>query len=968
MSRLPTGGVVDRDTALDFTFNGKTFTGYGGDTLASALLAEDVRLVARSFKYHRPRGIVSAGSEEPNALVTAGVGAAQTPNLRATELPLTQGLAARSQNHVGPLWWDALAVNDWLGLFLGAGFYYKTFMWPKSFWERLYEPAIRRAAGLGALSGAADPDHHDKAWAHCDVLIIGAGPAGLMAALTAGRAGADVILAEADFVLGGRLRGERGEVAGKPGTIWADGVLAELGAMRNVRIMPRTVIFGAYDGGTYGAWQQHAVQRPKSTFWRIVARRAILTTGAHERLIAFPNNDRPGVMQAGAVRTYLNRFGVSPGRRTVVWTNNDDGLQTARDLMAAGQRVGAVVDTREGGAPGFNCPVFQGAVIVDTRGRLGVSGVKLRDARGAVHWVEADCLAVSGGWNPAVHLACHLGGKPKWEQSLAAFCAHRDMMPGMEVAGAAGGDFSTYQALHSGAAAAMSALDLTTRPDIPSAEDSPAKLTPFWYVSGQKRAWIDVQNDVTTKDVGLAIRENFTAAEHVKRYTTLGMATDQGKTSNVTGLAVIAAMTGQEIPDVGTTTFRPPYVPIPIAAMGAGGKGKGFAPERYSPCHGICEARGAPLMEAGHWYRPSWFPRHGETHWRHSCDREVVTVRRAVGVCDVSTLGKIDVQGPDAGRFLDLVYTNVMSGLAVGRVRYGLMLREDGFVMDDGTCARMGDDHFVVTTTTSGAGQVMAHLEFVQQCIVPEWDVQIVSISDSWAQIAIAGPLSHDLLNGVLTTTVSRTGPPFMGWSNVTYGDVDARLFRISFSGELGYEIAVPARFGAGVFRDLIARAEAMGGCVYGMEALNILRLEVGFLTHAEIDGRVTAQDLGMAGMVSDRKDCIGKIMARRTYLASDERAQLVGLKPVGAVQKLLAGSHIVNVDARLSSEADQGYLTSVGYSPTLSHMIGLGFLKNGRSRVGETVRCVDLLRDFDTLCRVVDPRFHVPGKEDTRD
>ena len=964
--RLASGGRIDRAQKVPFRFAGRDYTGFRGDTLASALLANGTRLVGRSFKYHRPRGILCAGSEEPNALVEIGSGADRTPNTRATVQEIFPGLEAAAQNTFGSLRFDGLAINDHLSPFLSAGFYYKTFMWPRGFWEKLYEPLIRRAAGLGALSGEPDGDIHDKAWAHCDLLVIGSGPAGLMAALVAARAGKDVILAEEDHMPGGRLLSERLDIDGGPGADWADHALAELAAFPNVRVMTRTTITGAYDGGTYGALERVSLHRatpggaPATTFWRIVAGRAILASGAHERPLAFANNDRPGIMLAASVRSYLHRFGVAPGRRTHVVTNNDDGYRTARDLLAAGCHVAAVIDLRPEAAGTLPCKVIAGGTVLDTRGRLGLSAVKIRDAAGRVDWVEADCLAMAGGWNPAVHLTCHMGGRPEWRADIAAFVARDGAVPGLSVAGAAAGAFSTDAALRNGAEAARRALNLRRRVDIPMAEDAPINTSPIWHLaSGRKRAWLDFQNDVTVKDVVQAHAENFRSVEHMKRYTTLGMATDQGKTANIGALAIMAELTGQSIPETGTTTFRPPYTPVPIAAMGARAAGRGFAPERFTTSHALSVARGAEQIEAGLWYRPGYYPIPGDTHWRQACDREVGFVRNAVGVCDVSTLGKIDIQGPDAAALLDLVYTNRMSSLKIGRVRYGLMLREDGFVMDDGTCARLGRDHFVITTTTAAAGPVMAHLEFVAQCLRPDWDVALVSVTDHWAQFAVAGPKSTALLEGMIDTDLAKL--PFMGMCTARIGGVPGRVFRISFSGEIGFEIAVPSPFGAALATRLAEAATALGGGLYGMEALNVLRIEKGFITHAEIHGRVTAADIGMARMISDAKDCIGKEMARRPVLISDDREQLVGLRPAGAAKRFFAGSHIVAPEAEAVAVNDQGYVTSVCYSPTLGDMIGLGFVKSGRNRIGETVRVVDQLRGFDTLCEICAPVFFDP-------
>jgi sarcosine oxidase subunit alpha len=973
MTRLAAGGRVDRTRRLAFAFDGNHFTAHAGDTLASALLANGVRLVGRSFKYHRPRGILSAGSDEPNALVTIGRDAAKTPNTRATVQEVYDGLVAFSQNRWPSLGFDVLAVNDFAAPFLGAGFYYKTFMWPPKAWERLYEPLIRRAAGLGRLSGQRDPDPAEKAFAFCDLLVIGAGPAGLMAALTAGRAGARVILVDEDFLPGGRLNAERQEIDGMPGANWAVAAVAELQSMPNVRLMRRTTVTGVHDGGTFGALERVAEHigvpndiLPETCFWRIVARRGILAAGAHERPIAFPNNDRPGVMLAGAVRAYLHRWAVVPGRRAAVFTATDEGWRTATDLAAAGVTVTALIDARPGVAPPSGpWRTFTGAGVTDTHGRHGLREVTVRDAAGTRR-IDADLLAVAGGWNPALHLTCHLNGRPVWNDAIAAFVPRPGAVPGLTAVGAANGAFSTHAALSEAAAAAVAALQYlgfkATRPKLPKAEDAPVSVTPFWQVPGTKgRAWVDFQNDVTVKDIELAARENFRSVEHMKRYTTLGMATDQGKTANVAGLAILAHATGRSIEATGTTTFRPPYSPVPVAALGAGGAGAGFAPQRFTPAHDAIAALGAPMIEAGLWYRPGYFPAPGETTWRQSCDREVAMVRSAVGICDVTTLGKIDVQGPDAAAFLDRVYTNTMSSLAVGRVRYGLMLREDGFVLDDGTCARLGQAHFLITTTTAAAGQVMAHLEFAAQCLWPELDVHAVSVTEQWAQFAVAGPKSRDLLNGLLSTPVSNDSFPYMACGPVTLAGIPARLFHISFSGEHAYEVAVPARHGAALFELLRDRARTLGGGPYGMEALNVLRIEKGYPTHAELHGRSTAMDLGVGRMVAAGKDCIGKVNAARPALLDPDREQLVGLRAIDPAATLLAGAHVVLPGAAPVSAEDHGYLTSACHSPTLGRSIALAFVRNGRARTFERVRAVCLLRGVDTLAEIVPLPFHDP-------
>jgi len=947
--RVPDMGRIDRSVALTFTFDGQFYHGFKGDTLASALLANGVRLIGRSFKYHRPRGLMTAGSEEPNGLVTIGTGADAMPNMRATTVPLIEGLVAVSQNRWPSLAFDALAINDLAAPFLGAGFYYKTFMWPKAFWERVYEPFIRRAAGLGALPSEADKTQHEKAFAFCDVLVIGGGPAGLMAAHTAAEAGLDVLLADEDTQIGGRLSFESETISGQPAIEWAEQILNDLKERPNVRIMSRTTVTGVYDQGTYGALE--TIEGTRQCFWRIVAKQAVLAAGALERPIAFPGNDRPGVMLAGAVRAYLHRWGVCPGRKALVFGNNSGIDQTADDLRRAGCDV-TVIDAREGD------------MVLATHGRRGLTHATVQMS-GTSHKLEADLIAVSGGWNPTIHLTCHKGGRPVWNEALACFLANPFDNPDIHVAGAAAGAFDTAACLATGQVAGQAAAEAlgveTTPKAIDGADDTPYDIQPLWAVPAKGRAWLDFQNDVTTKDVQQAARENMTSVEHMKRYTTQGMATDQGKNSNIGALAVLADATGRGIPETGTTTYRPPFVPVPIGVLGAGASGKGLAPERFLTSHTASVERGAPMIEAGLWYRPSYFPTKGEDHWRQSCDREVGYVRHTVGVCDVSTLGKIDIQGPDAAAFLDFVYTNTFSTLKKGRVRYGLMLREDGHVMDDGTCARLGEAHYLLTTTTAAAGLVMRHVEFVTQILRPDWDVRFASVTEQWAQFAVAGPKAQDIVNAVINTPVSNDDLPFMGCAEVNIGGVAARLFRISFSGEKGFELAVPARFGDSLFRQLHALAEASGGGAYGMEALNVLRIEKGFITHAEIHGRTTAFDIGMQRMVSQKKDCVGKVMSEREGLMDPARERLVGLKPVGAVKQLVAGAHLFDPGNDAVSVHDEGYVTSACYSPTLGHSIAQAFLKNGPERIGETVKMVDHLRGIEALCEVCDPVFYDP-------
>ncbi len=962
--RIAGKGLINREKTLNFKFDGLSYKGFEGDTVASALLASGKKIFGRSFKYHRPRGVLTAGSEEPNALITVGQGAFQDPNVRATTQEVFEGLITKSQNNWPNLQYDILSINDLFSNFLGAGFYYKTFMWPKSFWEKIYEPFIRRAAGLGALSGLHNSDTYEKAYAFCDLLIIGGGPSGLMAAKIAAKAGLDVILAEQEPIFGGRLNSETEKVDGIPGSDWAAKIIEELKALDNVRLFLRTTVTGVYDQGTFAAVERvghhlpdRGSDRPLECFWRIVAKNSILAAGAIERGIAFPNNDRPGIMAASAVRTYLNRFGVSPGRSIALFCNNNTAHNTAKDLLESGINIAAIIDSRENSKTDLDVPFYHGAEVSNTFGRQGLNSIIVKK-NNTESKIEVDCLAVSGGWNPTLHLTCHMNGRPTWDEKILSFVPENGVIPNMAVVGAANGFMDT----HSCFASAQKEIGLIIKAfgktaktkRLPKAEITKYEISPKWCVDGKGRAWLDYQNDVTVKDIQQSVKENFKSVEHMKRYTTQGMAIDQGKNSNVAALAVLADATGRGIPETGTTTFRPPFVPVSIASMGKNAQGIGFAPQRYTTSHVASVDRGAPMVESGLWYRPSYFPEVGETNWRQSCDREIEMVRTTVGVCDVSTLGKIDIQGPDAHRLLDFVYTNMFSTLKVGKVRYGLMLREDGHVMDDGTTARLAENHYVMTTTTAAAGQVMRHLDFVHQCLHPEWDLSFISVTEQWAQFSIAGPRSQELINAVLDKPISSETFPFMSCASVGILGETGRLFRISFSGEHGYEIAVPARFGESLFRLLVSRAEEIGGGPYGMEALNVLRIEKGFITHAEIHGRITAFDLGMQRMVSEKKDCIGKTSASRPGLLDSEREQLIALKPVGSVKQIVAGAHLFDLNDDPVRENDRGYITSVGFSPTFGHFIGLGFFKGGQARLGEQIKMVDHLRGIETECEII--------------
>ncbi len=973
------GGLIDRSETLDFTFDDKVFQGHPGDTLASALLANGQRLIGRSFKYHRPRGVFTAGPEEPNALVKLRSGARQEPNTKATVTELFDGLVAQGQNYRGSLSFDLMAVNDFLSPFLSAGFYYKTFMWPKAFWEKVYEPIIRKSAGLGRASMQADPDIYDKGFLHCDVLIIGAGPGGLAAALAAGRAGLRVILCDDDFRIGGRLNAETHAIDGQLSADWATSAAAELGTMAKVRVMSRTTVYGVFDHGVYGALERKtdhlpaASDKPRQVLWRIYAKRTVLAAGAIERSIAFPNNDRPGVMLAGAVRSYVNRWGVTPGKRVVVFTNNDDGWRTAADLAAKGIDIPAIVDTRreEPLLHLAGAKILMGGRVIDTSGRKGLTSIRLSDGQR----IDTDCLAVSGGWNPNVHLTCHHRGRPIWRDDIAAFVPGNDLPKEMIVVGAAAGSLTLGSSLQQGFCAGQEiAKNLggkTVLGSVPKADDEASKISAFWHVQDESgRSWLDLQNDVTVKDIKLAFQEGFSAVEHLKRYTTLGMATDQGKTANVPALAIMAEQTGRSIAETGTTIFRPPYTPVPIGAFAGRSRGKAFRPFRRTPSHRWAEEQGAVFVETGMWLRAQWFPKPGETHWRQSVDREVKATRQSVGVCDVTTLGKIDIQGRDAAEFLNKVYANGFAKLAIGKTRYGLMLREDGIAFDDGTTARLGQQHYLMTTTTANAALVFRHLEFCRQCLWPDLDVHLISTTDGWAQFAVAGPNSRQLLQKIVDPShdISNEAFPFMACAELTVcGGTPARLFRISFSGELAYEIAVPSRYGDSMIRALMVAGEAFDVTPYGTEALGVMRIEKGHAAGNELCGTSTAQDLGMGRMLSTKKDFIGRTLAGRPAFNHDDGFRLVGFKPVDRRQRLDAGAHLMAQGKAATMENDEGWLTSVAFSPELQCSIALGFIKRGQERLGEVVVANDPVRQRRIDVEIVSPHFIDPEGERLR-
>ncbi|MGD9913429.1 MAG: sarcosine oxidase subunit alpha family protein [Rhizobiaceae bacterium] len=973
--RLVSGGRIDRSRTLRFSFDGREMTGHAGDTLASALLANGQMLMGRSFKYHRPRGVVTAGSSEPNALVTTGKSGRTQPNTRATMLDLHDGLVARSQNSWPSLTWDIGALNGLLSPFLGAGFYYKTFMWPGALWEKLYEPFIRRAAGLGRATNDADPDHYAKAWAHCDLLVVGAGPAGLSAALTAARTGARVILADEQSETGGSLLAETQTVDGQSPADFIADALRELAGFANVRIMQSTTVFGWYDDNVFGAVEQpDAADRTVERIWRIAARRAVIATGAEERPLVFGGNDRPGVMTADAMRTYLNRFGVAPGRSPVIFTVTDAAYRLAADLEAVGI-VPVIVDARTDARPAYTgkARIIAGGEVIATRGRRALSSVTVRIG-GRTETIAADALAMSGGFSPVIHLACHRGGRPVWDETRAAFLAPEGLL-GLALAGAAVGVEDIASCIADGAAAAQSMLAEIGLAPAPAARPTPdvrSPVRPLWSVRESKgKAFVDFQNDVHVKDLQSAVTEGYGHVELAKRYTTNGMATDQGKLSNVNAIGVLAEKRGLSPAEIGTTTFRPFYTPVTFGALAGAHTGMHFQPVRKSPLHDWAERHGARFVETGLWYRSAWFQRPEETSWRESVDREAKNARVNAGICDVSMLGKIEIFGDDAAEFLNRVYCNAFLKLPVGKARYGLMLREDGMIYDDGTTSRLGPNHYFMTTTTAFAAGVMNHLEFCAQALWPELDVRLASVTDQWAQMAVAGPKSRAILQQIVDDDISAAAFPFLSAREVSLlgGKLTGRLFSISFSGELAYELAVPADHGDAVAELLMQVGKAHGLQPYGSETLGVLRVEKGFVTHSEINGTVTPGDLGLGKMAQASKpDFIGKAMLAREGLNDPDRLQLVGVRPLDPNTSFRAGSHILRQDDHPTLANDQGYVTSAIFSPHIGSTIGLALVKRGPTRHGEHVVVWNDLCSEYTPATLCDPVFVDPSNEKRND
>jgi sarcosine oxidase subunit alpha len=955
-TRLASGGrLIDRTAVLDFTFNGRRLRGFKGDTIASALLANNQMLVGRSFKYHRPRGIVAAGPEEPNALLNLGTGGRFEPNQRATTTELADGMATRSQNHWPSLDVDIGAVNARLSRFLPAGFYYKTFIHPRAFWKHVFEPVIRQSAGLGQAPTERDADRYEQTYAFCDVLVVGGGVAGLKAARAAAGQGQRVILTEMTPHWGGRAPVDETEIDGQPVGDWIDAQMRAL-TLTSAILKTRTLTAGVYDHGYVLAEETLDATpgdgRPRKRLWRIRAGQIVAATGAIERPIPFAGNDIPGVMLASAIRDYVVNWAVSPGDRTVIATTGDDGYRTALALAKAGLAVPLVVDAREtadgpmaAAARAAGIRIETGRAIVKVKGGKRVTGVAigLMAGEGAVlEEVACDAVGMAGGWSPVVHLWSHCGGRLRWDEGSQAFLPD----PARPPVNHDGGPMVTCV----GAAASVCPA---------------APIRPMPQGAGdalKAKMWLDYQNDVKVSDVELAAREGYESVEHTKRYTTLGMATDQGKLSNINGLAVLAHALNEAIPAVGTTTFRPPYAPVTIGALAGEARGGIFQPLRRTPIHEWHEAQGAYMEPVGLWRRPYTFPQAGETH-AQSVEREVNNTRQAVGLLDASTLGKLIVKGPDAGRFLDMLYTGVMSTLPVGKCRYGLMCNEQGFLSDDGVVARLSEDTWLCHTTSGGADRIHGWMEDWLQCEWWDWQVYTANLTEQYAQIAVVGPESRNVLQALGGMDVSAEALPFMTWAEGSLGGIPARVFRISFSGELSYEVAVPAAHGLAFWEACLQAGKALGIMPYGTEALHVMRAEKGFIMIGdETDGTVIPQDLGLDWAISKKKaDYLGKRGQQRAHLAGPDRWRLVGLETAdGSV--LPDGAYAVAQGFNANGQRNtEGRVTSTYYSPTLKRGIAMGLIARGPERMGQSVRFART--DGTTVeARIVSPVFYDPA------
>ena len=992
--RLKDEGLIDRSKKISFKFNGKKYFGYEGDTLASALIANGVHLVGRSFKYHRPRGFYGAGVDDPYALVQLIRNNETIPNIKATEQELFEGLEAKSVNCWPNVNFDIGGINNFLRIFLPAGFYYKTFMWPKSFWYRIYEPFIRKAAGFGVVTHEHDKERYEHKYEYCDLLVTGSGPSGLASAYSAAKNGAKVILAEDKPRFGGSLLTSEVTIGNQTGKEWADKIVTELKEMPNVVVKNRAQVFGYYDHNMLVMSERISEHMPKTEkfmpkqkLWYIRAKEVVISSGSIERPIVFGNNDTPGIMLSSAAKEYMKVYGVLVGKKPLIFTNNDSAYETAIEFKKNGINP-IVLDSRKElnsdlitEAKNLGIDIKFEHVVVNANGYRKVKSADIakisedKTNLGKIENIACDCICVSGFWTPTIHLASQSGGKTKFNEDIDAFIPSQSKQNETTV-GSANGIFNLNDTLKNSFEAGYELSKKITSKEnklsVPAVvEKKNSKHDKFWCVplpKGKKyKRFLDFQNDVAVSDIELALREGYRSIEHVKRYTTLGMATDQGKTSNLNGLQLVSNIENKVVPEVGHTTFRPPYTPVSIGAIVGREVGKHSKPTRKSPMHSWHEKNNAVFVDAGLWLRPRYYKKGNETLFDAS-KREAENVRKNVGVCDVTTLGKIDVKGPDAAEFLNRVYTNAWLKLPVGKARYGVMLREDGIVMDDGTTTRVSENHYHMTTTTAQAANVLSHLEYYLQIVWPELNVNVVSTTEQWAGAAIAGPKSRDLLQKLFPETdCSNEGLPFMGFIETKLFGVYARIFRISFSGELAYEVNVESDNGNFMWEKIIELGEEFKIQPYGTEALSTLRIEMGHVAGSELDGRTTPFDSSLEGLLSKKKDFIGKRSLQKEAFISPDREKLVGVVPLDKKTSIPEGSYIVrDANAKLPNPK-LGHVSASCWSVEYNNPFSLAIIKDGKNMIGQKLFALSPLKKKSIPVEIVSSHYVDPKGERVR-
>ncbi|MDC3043666.1 sarcosine oxidase subunit alpha family protein [Candidatus Pelagibacter sp.] len=986
--RLNKEGLINRNKKISFTFNGKKLFGYEGDTIASALIANGIHLVGRSFKYHRPRGFFGAGVEEPNAKLQVEFNGHSEPNVNATEMELVEGLSATSQNCWPSVNFDIGAINNFLKMFFPAGFYYKTFMWPKSFWYKIYEPFIRKAAGLGVASIEKDKERYEHKFEYCDLLVTGSGPSGLASAYAAAKNGAKVILAEDKPRFGGTLLTDDVSIDNLSGKDWVEKIITELKSMPNVTVKNRSQVFGYYDHNMLVMFERvsdHLEKKskftPRQRLWYIRAKETILSTGSIERPIVFGNNDTPGIFLSAAAKEYMKVYGVLVGKKPLIFTNNDSAYETALEFKKNNVEP-IILDTREehsselideAKSKGIDIRFSHGVIVAN--GYKKVKSAKIgklnkdKNSFEKIETVDCDCICVSGFWTPSVHLASQSGNKLKYEEKIDAFIPDKKKQHETSV-GAANGSFTLEESLkngfENGSNLSAKITDTKTEIAIPNVNEKKyGAHDKFWCMPLPKnenpKRFVDFQNDVSVSDIEIALREGYRSIEHVKRYTTLGMATDQGRTSNLNGLQLVSNIENKIVPEVGHTTFRPPFTPITIGTIVGREVGMEYMPTRKTPMHEWHEKNNAVFVDAGAWKRPRYYKQGNETLFEAS-KREAKNVRENVGICDVTTLGKIDIKGPDAAEFLNRVYTNAWMKLPVGKARYGLMLREDGIVMDDGTTTRISENHYHMTTTTAQAANVLSHLEYYLQIVWPELNVNVVSTTEQWAGAAIAGPKSRDMLSKLYPDLdVSNDALPFMGYKEADFFGVPSRIFRISFSGELAYEINVKSDHGMFMWEKMMEVGKKFGNQPYGTEALSTLRIEMGHVAGPELDGRTIPSDVSLNGLVSKKKDFIGKNSLGREAFNVESRQKIVGLIPIDRKSSIPEGSHIVQDQNAKLPNPKLGHVSSSCWSVENNNPFSLAIMKDGKNMIGKKFFAVSPLKNKSIEVEVISSHYVDP-------